>query len=99
MEKLLKPEELAERLGIKLSTLYNWTYKGNRGKIPFIKVGACLRFRQSDIEKWLSMPTEPKPKIERHERPKGSRKRKKDSYIDSLVEKAKTEALGMSNIC
>jgi excisionase family DNA binding protein len=93
MEKLLKPEELAERLGVKLSTLYNWTYKGNRGKIPFIKVGACLRFRQSDIEKWLNEPKpQPEAKIERHERPKGSRKKKND-YIDSIVEAAKREVI------
>jgi excisionase family DNA binding protein len=97
MEKLLKPEELADRLGVKLSTLYNWTYKGNRGKIPFIKVGACLRFRQSDIEKWLN---EPKPQPEaKIERPKAGSPRyaglikKKNDYISKIVETAKREVL------
>jgi excisionase family DNA binding protein len=105
MEKLLKPEEVAEMLGIQLSTVYNWTYKGKRGyqKIPFIKVGACLRFRQSDIEKWLS-PTEREAEPKEPERPKtktpktGHQKKKKDVYIDSIVEKAKREVLDHDTI-
>jgi excisionase family DNA binding protein len=95
MEKLLKPEEVSEMLGIQLSTVYNWTYSGKRGyrKIPFIKIGSCLRFKASDIEKWLNEPKEPKPRTERPKEKTGFRKRKKDSYIDSLVEKAKAEVL------
>jgi excisionase family DNA binding protein len=97
MEKLLKPEEVAELLSIQLSTVYNWTYSGKRGyrKIPYLKVGSCLRFKASDIEKWLNEPKEPteKPKPERPKAGKGLMKRKKDSYIDSLVEKAKREVL------
>jgi excisionase family DNA binding protein len=95
MEKLLRPEELAEMLNIKVSTIYNWTMAGKRGhnKIPFTKVGACLRFRQSEIEKWLQEPKaerQPRPKIER---PKTGRKEKKNQYIDSLIEQAKSEVL------
>ncbi len=95
MEKLLRPEEVAEMLGIQLSTIYNWTHKGKRGhsKIPYIKVGGCLRFKQSDIEKWLAQPqptSEPRPKIER---PKKTGQKRKNQYIDSLIEAAKADVL------
>lgn len=98
MEKLLKPEEVAEMLGIQLSTVYNWTHKGKRGhsKIPYIKVGACLRFRQSDIEKWLSKPQpdkEPKPEIKKPKTKTGHHQKKKNQYIDRLVEQTKEDVL------
>jgi excisionase family DNA binding protein len=86
MEKLLRPEEVAEALGIQLSTIYNWTHKG---KIPFLKIGGCVRFRQSDIEKWLE-PKEPKT---REPKTKAISRKRKDVYIDSIVEAAKREAL------
>ena len=96
MEKLLRPEEVADALGIELSTVYNWTHKGKRGhsKIPYIKVGGCLRFKQSDIEKWLNEPKPEKPKKPRPERPtKTGSKKRKNPYIDSFVEQAKSEFL------
>ncbi len=101
MEKLLKAEEVAEMLSVELSTIYNWSHKGKRGvsKIPFLKVGACLRFRQSDIEAWLcpkereSKPQPDKePEIKKPKTKTGHRK-KKNLYIDSLVESAKADVL------
>jgi excisionase family DNA binding protein len=50
MEKLLTPENVCEVLGIERSTLYAWT---SRGLIPFFKVNGLLRFRESEILKWL----------------------------------------------
>ena len=47
---LLTPEQVAEMLQIKLSTLYSWTHQR---KIPHLKVGRLVRFSQSDLEKWL----------------------------------------------
>jgi excisionase family DNA binding protein len=86
MEKLLRPEELSEMLGIQLSTIYNWThYK----KIPFVKVGGCVRFKPSDIEKWLE-PKEPKT---REPKTKTGSMKKKNLFIDSIVEAAKREVL------
>ena len=35
---------------MKLSTIYKWTHYEF---IPHIKVGRFLRFRESDVEKWL----------------------------------------------
>ena len=50
MEKLLTPERICEILGIQMSTLYFWT---SRNRIPYVKVNGLLRFRESEITKWL----------------------------------------------
>lgn len=39
-------------LGIEKSTLYSWTSKG---LIPFVKINGLLRFRESEVERWLKM--------------------------------------------
>ena len=50
MEKLLTVDELAEVLSVKRSTIYQWRHLG---LIPYIKVGRFVRFRETDIQKWL----------------------------------------------
>lgn len=50
MERLINPLEAAKTLGIKLPTIYTWVA---RRKIPFVKVGAALRFRPSALEDWV----------------------------------------------
>jgi len=50
MEKLLAPEDICKALGIEKSTLYAWT---SRGLIPFIKVNGLLRFKESELLRWL----------------------------------------------
>ncbi len=50
MQKLLTPEEVAEYLGVKVSTIYQWTYQEF---IPHVKVGRFVRFRLHAIEKWV----------------------------------------------
>ena len=50
MEKLIGPREAAEALGVKLSTIYAWTY---RRRLPCLKVGARLRFSPSALTRWL----------------------------------------------
>lgn len=51
MEKLLSPRELAEYVGVPLSTVYQWNYA--RSGPPPIRVGKHIRFRECDIETWL----------------------------------------------
>jgi excisionase family DNA binding protein len=51
MERLLKPSEAAEVLGVTVSTLYTWA---SRREIPFQKVGHALRFAPSALKKWLA---------------------------------------------
>jgi excisionase family DNA binding protein len=50
MDKLLTPNEMAERLGVKPSTIYRWTHEGF---IPYVKMGRFVRFKTKDIEKWV----------------------------------------------
>lgn len=47
---LLTPQQAADYLGIKLSTIYNLCMKR---QIPFCKIGRLNRFRRVDLEKWI----------------------------------------------
>ena len=51
MEKLLTIDDLARILLVKKSTIYQWVHLR---LIPFVKVGRFVRFREKDIERWLS---------------------------------------------
>jgi len=59
--KLLNINELAEYLGIKISTVYSWV---NQRKIPYIKVGRLVKFDQVDIDKWLAEQKVPESKLD-----------------------------------
>jgi excisionase family DNA binding protein len=50
-DKLLSVAQLAGRLQVPEQTLYGWRYKGEGPRA--IKVGRHLRYRRSDVEKWL----------------------------------------------
>ena len=49
-ERLLTPEEQAEKLRVKLSWIYAQT---RQKKIPFVKIGKYIRFREREVEAWL----------------------------------------------
>ena len=49
-EKLFTPQELADKLGVKLSTIYYWSHIGY---IPTVKLGKLIRFRKKAIEDWI----------------------------------------------
>lgn len=49
---LLTPRQAADILGVRTQTLALWRVTGKHG-LPFIKVGASVRYRQSDLENWL----------------------------------------------
>ena len=51
MEQLLTPKQLSGILQVSPSTVYQWTHTGF---IPHIKLGGNVRFRPSDVEKWLN---------------------------------------------
>ena len=46
---LLTPEEAAEILRVKLSWLYQHTRRRTQDRIPFVKIGRYLRFREQDL--------------------------------------------------
>jgi excisionase family DNA binding protein len=49
-EKLLTPEQVAERLQVTERTVYSWL---RRGKLPALKLGRLWRIRPDDLETFL----------------------------------------------
>jgi excisionase family DNA binding protein len=49
-EKLLDVPGLSYFIAVKKSTIRKWVHAR---RIPFLKVGRCVRFRRSSIEEWL----------------------------------------------
>jgi excisionase family DNA binding protein len=49
-EKLLTPEQVAERLQVTERTVYGWL---RRGKMPALKLGRLWRIRPEDLEAFL----------------------------------------------
>lgn len=50
VEQLLTVQEISNLLKVPKHYIYYLTHSK---KIPFIKIGGILRFRQSDIDEWL----------------------------------------------
>jgi len=48
--QLWSVDRLAQYLDVPVATVRDWCYKR---KIPFIKAGRHVRFKFSDVEKWL----------------------------------------------
>ena len=49
-EALIGKEAVAEQLGIRVTHL---EYLVRRRRIPFVKVGSLVRFKPSDIARWI----------------------------------------------
>jgi len=49
-EKLLTPEQVAERLQVTERTVYGWL---RRGTLPALKLGRLWRIRPEDLEAFL----------------------------------------------
>jgi excisionase family DNA binding protein len=52
-QSILTGEQVATQLQISPDTVYELTRRRCRNPLPFIKVGKYLRFRWSDVERWL----------------------------------------------
>ena len=50
MKPLLKAKQAAARLTIGSRKLWQLT---NRGEIPHVRIGRCVRYDPSDIEAWI----------------------------------------------
>ena len=48
---LLPAPEAATRLGVRTQTLARWRVEGRGPR--FIKVGRAVRYRESDLERWI----------------------------------------------
>ena len=55
MERLLDTVEIAEQLGMSVSTIRKWVHYGF---IPHVKLGRAVRFREKDVEAWIEERTE-----------------------------------------
>ena len=54
---IMRIEEAADFLATSKGTLYHWV---SQGRVPVIKISKrCIRFRRSDLEKWLDTMTAP----------------------------------------
>ena len=49
-KELMNTAQVAAWLHVKESTIRKWVHYGY---IPHVKVGRCVRFMESEIEKWL----------------------------------------------
>ena len=50
MEHLLTIDQLSDILQVKKNTLYSWVFSR---KIPFVKIGGVLRFKEKAINNWI----------------------------------------------
>ena len=50
-ERLLKPDEVADLLGVPKTTIYGWRYRGEGP--PGLRVGRHLRYRRRDLDHWI----------------------------------------------
>lgn len=55
MRKLLSAKEVAEILGVEISTIYDWVY---RKKIEHIKIGKLLRFNPETLQNYINNHTQ-----------------------------------------
>ncbi len=53
---LLNAADAAEFLGVRMQTLAIWRSTG-RYRIPYVKVGRAVRYRRSDLERFLESRT------------------------------------------
>lgn len=50
-DRLLRPQEAADYLGVSLGTLYNWS---SQRKVPVVKIGSRIRFRRESLERFAA---------------------------------------------
>jgi excisionase family DNA binding protein len=55
MEAMLNTNQVAELLGMSVSTIRKWVHYGY---IPHVKLGRAVRFRERDIEAWTEEKAE-----------------------------------------
>lgn len=53
MEKLMNTNELAEYLGIAVSTIVDYRLKGI-GPV-YVKIGHLVRYRKADVDNWVAI--------------------------------------------
>lgn len=54
---LLTTIQVADLLQVRPQTVRSWRSRGRGPAIPFIKIGATIRYRRADVERFLSRST------------------------------------------
>lgn len=55
-DPLIDVKKAAEQLGVTVSTLEAWRLK-RRYNLPYVKIGRCVKYRQSAITKFIESNT------------------------------------------
>ncbi len=50
MERLMTAKQVSELIEVRPSTIYQWVHEG---LIPYVKLGKCVRFRKSELFRWI----------------------------------------------
>lgn len=50
-DRLLRIDQVADRLGLSVGTIYRWHYDN---RMPGMKVGGRIRWRESEIDEFIS---------------------------------------------
>jgi len=87
-EKFLTVEEVAEYLSISRATVYQWA---SEKRIPHYKLGRAVRFKQTEIESWLSEKCKQEPISIEARTKKILRKPDRDIDVNMIVKKAIVE--------
>lgn len=64
---ILTPAELADRLRVPITWVYEHTAKGCGNPVPVLRVGRYLRFVWPDVEQWLRRGQQPAIAVPRWE--------------------------------
>jgi excisionase family DNA binding protein len=87
MQKLLNISQVCDITGLKPPTIYGMVM---RGEIPVLKIsGRCLRFRITDLEKWLDGKFHDVSVVKKLKKPSKKRglKHKEQSHSMGLADK------------
>ena len=57
MDKLLTTKQASEYLGLSPVTLSNARYTGTGIQIPYVKMSSSVRYKQSDLDKYIETHT------------------------------------------
>ena len=57
IERLLNTKEVSEILGVTVKSLANSRYTGIGIQVPYQKIGRLIRYKESDLEKYLEANT------------------------------------------
>ena len=57
IESLLDTKKASEILGVNVKSLANSRYTGIGIQVPFIKIGKLVKYKESDLEKYIEANT------------------------------------------